>query len=52
MCLPCAESQELPNGDITGKLKANNEIRRDAATAAAANTRDFTQMSTTPLGHT
>ena len=36
MCLPCAESQELPNGDITGKLKANNEIRRDAATAAAA----------------
>jgi len=26
----------LPNGDITGKLKANSEIRRDAANATAA----------------
>ena len=26
----------MPNGDITGKLKANSGIRRDAATAAAA----------------
>ena len=36
MCLPCAESQELPNGDITRKLKANSGIRRDAANATAA----------------
>ncbi len=36
MCLPCTESQELPNGDITGKLKANSGIRRDAANATAA----------------
>ena len=37
MFLPCAEAQELPNGNITGKLKTpSNGIRRDAATAAAA----------------
>jgi hypothetical protein len=36
ICLTCAEAQGLTSGDITGKLKAFNGIRSDAATATAA----------------
>ena len=35
-CLPCAEVHALSSGDITVKSKADKGIRRDAATAAAA----------------
>ena len=36
MYLPCAEVQALSSGDITGKSKADEGVRRDAVTASAA----------------